>query len=109
LDEALPHPVNLFPLRHYLLSRQPSQPHFSGMVHAITMHDAGAIHHFVAWPLQDSGKRAAMENQMKNPTEIAVLRMMLRQVNVKHSALVRSIADASKTARLDELRTQRSA
>jgi hypothetical protein len=79
------------------------------MVHAITMHDAGAIHHFVAWPLQDSGKGAAMENQMKNPTEIAVLRTMLRQVNVKHSALVRSIADASKTARLDELRTQRSA
>ena len=44
---------------------------------------------------------------MKNPTEIAVLRTMLRQVNVEYSALVRSIADASKTARLDELRTQR--
>jgi hypothetical protein len=46
---------------------------------------------------------------MKNPTEIAVLRTMLRQVNVEYSALVRSAADASKTARLDELRTQRSA
>jgi hypothetical protein len=46
---------------------------------------------------------------MTNPTEIAVLRTMLRQVNVEYSALVRSAADASKTARLDELRTQRSA
>jgi hypothetical protein len=46
---------------------------------------------------------------MKNPTKIAVLRTMLRQVNVEYSALVRSAADASKTARLDELRTQRSA
>lgn len=46
---------------------------------------------------------------MLSLTEIDVLRTMLRDTNIEYSALLKALGEARDTAKLDELRTRRSA